>query len=50
MENSGQLTFGTWTGFSQHRPRRRRSYNDNAWHYLVATQGPDGMKLYVDGS
>ncbi len=24
------------------------SYNDGAWHYLVATQGGDGMKLYVD--
>lgn len=26
------------------------SYNDGSWHHTVATLGPDGMKLYVDGS
>ena len=26
-----------------------QSYNDGNWHYVVATQGPDGMNLYVDG-
>ena len=25
-------------------------YNDNAWHHAVATQGSDGMRLYVDGT
>ena len=30
-------------------PRRPPSYNDNQWHHVVATQGADGMKLYVDG-
>ncbi len=25
-------------------------YNDNKWHQAVATQGTDGMKLYVDGA
>ncbi|MFF1876219.1 LamG domain-containing protein, partial [Kitasatospora herbaricolor] len=24
--------------------------NDNQWHYAVATQGADGMNLYVDGA
>ena len=26
-----------------------RSFNDGAWHLVVATQGPEGMALYVDG-
>ena len=25
------------------------SYNDGGWHFVVATQGSDGMHLYVDG-
>ncbi len=25
-------------------------YNDGKWHHVVATQGPGGMKLYVDGT
>jgi PKD repeat protein len=47
MENSGQLTFGTWTGFTN-TITSPAAYNDGNWHYLVATQGSDGMKLYVD--
>ena len=26
------------------------SYNDGKWHFVVATQGSDGMHLYVDGA
>ena len=48
MEDSGQLTFGTYTG-QLNTTTSPRSYNDGAWHHLVATQGPGGMKLYVDG-
>ncbi|QDP95167.1 PKD domain-containing protein [Microlunatus elymi] len=47
MENSGQLTFGTYTG-TTNTATSADSYNDGKWHYLVATQGSDGMKLYVD--
>ncbi|MCY0933499.1 DUF7594 domain-containing protein [Streptomyces sp. H34-S4] len=25
------------------------TYNDNKWHHVVATQGPAGMALYLDG-
>ncbi len=25
-------------------------YNDGKWHHVVATQGPEGEKLYVDGA
>ncbi len=26
-----------------------RSYNDGVWHHAVATEGRDGMHLYIDG-
>lgn len=48
MVNSGQLVFGTWTG-QTNTATSPDSYNDGKWHYMVATQGPDGMSLYVDG-
>ena len=48
MLPSGQLVFGTWTG-TENLAQTTGSYNDGKWHYVVATQGPDGMKLYVDG-
>jgi Fibronectin type 3 domain-containing protein len=48
MENSGQLDFGVWTGGAQ-LVRSSAAYNDNQWHYVVATQGPSGIALYVDG-
>ena len=49
MENSGQLTFGTYTG-QLNTATSSQSYNDGQWHQMVATQGSDGMKLYVDGA
>jgi PKD repeat protein len=48
METGGQLTFGTYTG-QLNTATSKRSYNDGKWHYVAATQGPDGMKLFVDG-
>jgi PKD repeat protein len=48
MINDGQLIFGTWTG-QENLVTSPASYNDGQWHLLVATQGSDGMKLYVDG-
>ncbi len=47
METSGQLTFGVYTG-ALVTTTSPNSYNDGKWHYLVATQGADGMKLWVD--
>ena len=49
MLNSGQLVFGTWTG-QTNLATSNNAYNDGSWHYLVATQGADGMKLYVDNT
>ena len=48
MENSGRIRFGVYTGSAQSL-RTAAAYNDNQWHHLVATQGPSGMVLYVDG-
>lgn len=50
MENSGQLTFGVWTGHTN-TTTSPRAYNDGKWHHAVATQSStSGMKLYVDGA
>ncbi|HWU46764.1 MAG TPA: DNRLRE domain-containing protein [Humibacter sp.] len=48
MENSGRLDFGVWTGGAQ-IVRSSAAYNDNQWHYIVASQGPSGIAMYVDG-
>ncbi len=45
---AGNLAFGTWPQqvITIQSPG---SYNDGQWHFVVATQGADGMHLYVDG-
>ncbi|WAX55907.1 PKD domain-containing protein [Jatrophihabitans cynanchi] len=48
MLASGQLVFGTYTG-QINVATSSGTYNDGKWHYVVATQGADGMSLYVDG-
>lgn len=48
MVNNGQLTFGTHST-QINTATTTASYNDGKWHHVVATQGGDGMKLYVDG-
>ena len=48
MANNGQLYFGVYPGTAITHPSPL-SYNDGKWHHVVATQGPDGMHLYVDG-
>jgi trimeric autotransporter adhesin len=45
---SGQIEFGVWTGQTV-TVRSAGSYNDGKWHFMVATQGADGMHLYIDG-
>ena len=49
MGASGQLTFAAGTG-TPVTITSTEAYNDGAWHYLVASQTQDGMKLYVDGA
>ncbi len=49
MENAtGRIRFGVYDG-TQRTLRSAKAYNDDQWHHLVATQGPTGMRLYVDG-
>ena len=48
MLNDGRLRFGTWTG-QTNVAESSATYNDGSWHHMVATQGQDGLKLYVDG-
>ncbi|MER6388193.1 LamG-like jellyroll fold domain-containing protein [Streptomyces sp. NPDC001523] len=48
MTNDGRLVYGVYTGATR-TITTPGSYNDNQWHHVVATQGPGGMTLYVDG-
>ncbi|OUE27402.1 PKD domain-containing protein [Clavibacter michiganensis] len=48
MQDDGRLQFGTWTG-QTNLATSPRAYNDGQWHHVVASQGSDGLKLYVDG-
>ncbi|MFT4216806.1 MAG: PKD domain-containing protein [Micropruina sp.] len=47
MLNTGKLAFGTYPG-SQQIITSANSYNDGQWHHVAASQGADGMKLYID--
>ncbi len=51
MSNDGQLNFGVYNAQTEQTVvvQSPQSYNNGAWHHVVATQGPDGMNLYVDG-
>ncbi|MBD8043078.1 LamG domain-containing protein [Arthrobacter sp. Sa2BUA2] len=49
MTNAGKLVFGEWASGAARTVVSSASYNNNAWHHVVATQGPAGMTLYVDG-
>ncbi|MFF7177605.1 LamG-like jellyroll fold domain-containing protein [Streptomyces sp. NPDC008121] len=48
MTNTGNVVFGVYTG-STRTLTSWGSYNNGAWHHAVGTQGPDGMRLYIDG-
>ncbi|MCJ0875718.1 DNRLRE domain-containing protein [Streptomyces sp. AP-93] len=49
MTNNGRLVYGVYSG-GTHTVTTTAAYNDNQWHHVVATQGPGGMTLYVDGA
>jgi len=49
MDAAGHLIFGTWTG-QQNTTTTPETYNDGAWHHVVATQSSAGLALYVDGA
>ena len=49
MTNAGKLTFGI-NNAAKAVITSPLSYNDGAWHHVMATVGPAGMRLYVDGA
>ncbi|MGW0084547.1 LamG-like jellyroll fold domain-containing protein [Streptomyces sp. NPDC003393] len=49
MTDSGRLVFGVRADTAR-TITTVHSYNDGKWHHVVATQGSNGLKLYVDGS
>jgi chitodextrinase len=48
MTNDGQLAFGVYSG-RERTIKSSQSYNDGNWHHVVATLGPKGQQLLVDG-
>ena len=48
MRDDGRLEYGIWTG-QPTTVTSSAAYNDGRWHQMVATQGGDGLTLYVDG-
>ncbi|PKQ22127.1 MAG: cell surface protein, partial [Actinobacteria bacterium HGW-Actinobacteria-5] len=48
MTNSGTLIYGVYVG-GVRTITSSKAYNDGQWHHVVATLGPTGMTLYVDG-
>lgn len=50
MTNTGRIFFGVNPGSAKTVSTGLfDTFNDNKWHHVVATQGPAGMALYVDG-
>ncbi|HZU92899.1 MAG TPA: LamG-like jellyroll fold domain-containing protein, partial [Microbacterium sp.] len=49
MRNDGRLIFGAYSGVTN-TVTSPAAYRDGSWHHAVATQGTDGIRLYVDGA
>ncbi|MGO2313877.1 MAG: PKD domain-containing protein [Brachybacterium tyrofermentans] len=49
MRDDGRIVFGVYPGSAQ-TVQSPASYNDGQWHHVVASQGADGITLYVDGA
>jgi hypothetical protein len=49
IDNSGHLVWGVYTG-QLTIITSPAAYNDGNWHQVVATIGPAGQQLYVDGA
>ncbi|WP_300681133.1 PKD domain-containing protein [Nocardioides sp.] len=48
LTNDGKVVYGIYNG-GTNTITTTGSYNDGAWHQVVASQGPGGMRLYLDG-
>ncbi|WP_460798517.1 PKD domain-containing protein [Microbacterium sp. GXF0217] len=49
MRNDGRIIFGSYSGVTN-TVTSPAAYRDGAWHHAVATQGANGIELYVDGT
>ncbi len=49
MTDAGKVRFAALNGTARVAVTSAKAYNDNRWHYAVASQDPQGMALYVDG-
>ena len=49
MTADGHLKFGVWVGFAD-TITSGNAYNDGQWHHVVATQGGNGLNMFVDGA
>ncbi|MCW2820161.1 MAG: cell surface protein [Marmoricola sp.] len=47
LSDDGRVVFGVWNNQAD-VVTSQPGYNDGAWHQVVSTQGPGGMRLYVD--
>lgn len=51
MDNSGHIVAGEFNGAIQTASSGTHTYNDGAWHFVVASfSSSSGLTLYVDGS
>jgi hypothetical protein len=50
LDGSGHVLFSVDPGSLATVSSGTRTYRDNAWHAVVATLSPAGMRLYVDGT
>lgn len=48
MTNAGKIAFGVYY-YQAHVLTSSASYNDNAWHHVVAQMSNSGMQLFIDG-
>jgi hypothetical protein len=48
--STGRIRFGVRAPSAVQTLRTDAAYNDNRWHHVVATQGSEGMRLYIDGA
>src|SRR4051812_49895204 len=48
MDEGGTVYFGVYPGFTA-TVQSDAGYNDGDWHHVVASMGPGGMALYLDG-
>lgn len=50
MDNSGRVSFGVKPDQTRKVVTSPGTYNDGKWHHVAASLGPDGMRLYLDGT